>query len=370
VFQLEQGFANLIDNSLYEIPAAAISQYYCFPKNEDCFTKTIQLFKSYKLESHNYDISIESQTNTTLSASKIFLSSQKKQPISILAIPGLYSNSNQFNKLIKVIANKLPINLISVSLPGHGDTGSRASYVSYTDWLLFTKKTLSIAHAIGERVIVMGQSLGGLLAFWLSVIDPKNVDALYLLDPAFGVSTKSYLLTCLSPYTMPFVDKAQDYGFIGELFSGQSFDDLKQPISAHMGCEVSKLSKYVASLAVEGDSDLARFGHLVKKSSAISTFIGYSEQDSFVDVDYIKLFMQNYLGFIQSSVLEQLNSDQRSDHSVIQSILENETFALVKPGAESTGVDSTENGKLLLEQKSLIELILKIWPQFKPLNSP
>lgn len=340
---------------LYEVPSSAIRLYNCSPEYEDCFAKSIKFFTPYKLTANAREASLDASADSTLSPTKILISGQQKQPLTILAIPGLYSNSNQYNNLIKMISKNFSVNVISLSLPGHGDTAFNAASVSYIDWLLFAKKSLQLAHALGERVIVMGHSLGGLTAYWLSLIDPTNVDGLYLLDPALGVTNKSYYLTCLARYTMPFAENAQDYGVIAELFSGQSFENLKQPINAHMGCEVYKLSKYILGLTEtgetdKGETDLERFAHLAKRNSEIPIFIGYSESDSLIDTDYIKLFIQNYPGPLQSVSLEQFDLKLTGEHGAIQSVLERETVNFK---------DSSNNNKVL-ENKSLVELMLKV----------
>jgi hypothetical protein len=123
-------------NTLYEVPSAGFTFYNCSPEYEDCFAKTIKFFDPYKLTSYAIERSLGSTADSTLSPTKMLISGQQKQAITILAIPGLYSNSNQFNNLIKMISNNFSVNVVSLSLTGHGDTAFNAASVSYTDWLL------------------------------------------------------------------------------------------------------------------------------------------------------------------------------------------------------------------------------------------
>ncbi len=65
---------------------------------------------------------------------------------------------------------------------GHGDSSGQLGLTTITDLVADTRAVLD--HA--GRAILVGSSLGGLIAAWTAAKHPKAVEALILMAPAFG----------------------------------------------------------------------------------------------------------------------------------------------------------------------------------------
>jgi len=105
----------------------------------------------------------------------------KGQP-NILAIHGWLDNSASFTPLMNQLQQ---YNWFAIDLPGHGHSFHRPAHCHYhfIDWItdiVTTHQTLFN----GEKVHVVGHSLGGMLATVLSGLYPELVDKLVLIDAA------------------------------------------------------------------------------------------------------------------------------------------------------------------------------------------
>lgn len=82
------------------------------------------------------------------------------------------------------LAHAFGCNLYLSRLPGHGLASPDALRGLTTDQLLqASMQALAIGHALGNKVIVIGTSMGGALALDLAALQPKAVDALVLWSP-------------------------------------------------------------------------------------------------------------------------------------------------------------------------------------------
>lgn len=153
---------------------------------------------------------------------------------------GLYGNSKQFEKE-QELAAKLGFNSISVTLPGHGPDGKNAGKVKYEDWLKAAEGGMRAAKALGQKVIIVGQSTGGLLAYHLALENSQDVEGLVLAAPAFRVKGYLRAATCAGKEV---VANAQDLGRITDIYDPR-VKKIKGPISLSMGCEVGRLGDYL-----------------------------------------------------------------------------------------------------------------------------
>lgn len=105
----------------------------------------------------------------------------------ILAVHGISDNASTFNRII----NYLPKNLyiVCIDLPGHGfsshfSSGIPLNYFSYV---------LSIYHILNElrwdTCIYMGHSFGGHIGTMFSILYPKRIEKLILLDSLISTPT-------------------------------------------------------------------------------------------------------------------------------------------------------------------------------------
>lgn len=69
-------------------------------------------------------------------------------------------------------------------LPGHGSTPSALAKTRWLDWYQATEESAAALGADQAPIVVVGQSLGGLLALHLAACRPQWVEGLILLAPA------------------------------------------------------------------------------------------------------------------------------------------------------------------------------------------
>lgn len=97
------------------------------------------------------------------------------------------------------LAKAFGCNLYLARLPGHGRRAMDAMRgIDASAMLLSATEALAIGHALGDKVIVIGTSMGGALALELGATQPKAVDALVLWSPLVRERANA-----LAPMTWP-----------------------------------------------------------------------------------------------------------------------------------------------------------------------
>lgn len=177
--------------------------------------------------------------------SKIRLTSHSKAQYTILTIHGLWRALEQFKGTVDQIlaSNSNEINALELVLPGHikeNETPAYSDYIkrnkpyaSYHEWLVALENSLKIAKAIGNKVIIIGHSNGGLLATIAALKYPDMVDQLVLLEPALRLRKIVGFGSCFSRYL-------SDETIAG--FAKIIGRQVPEWVSVPMGCEVQKLA--------------------------------------------------------------------------------------------------------------------------------
>lgn len=109
-------------------------------------------------------------------------------PIAVLFIHGWGACRAEGELTIDQIADEWGANVLYLRLPGHGLDGEamvRAQPEAYTRAVA---DALNAAEALGEQVVVVGSSTGGLLATWASATYPERIDATVLASPLYAYS--------------------------------------------------------------------------------------------------------------------------------------------------------------------------------------
>jgi esterase/lipase len=150
-----------------------------------------------------------------------------KTPYSVLLIHGLYNSPKEVSELASYFYAQ-GMNVINARLPGHfeKDESVLKRKIHFEDWLADGRDDLQLAHKLGTKVILAGHSTGGLLLTWLAVESPKDIGAMILMAPAFGVQAMTRAVATL----------------------GESLDlEMKTSnggvVSGHAGVEVTRMTK-------------------------------------------------------------------------------------------------------------------------------
>ncbi|MHA1910953.1 MAG: alpha/beta hydrolase [Candidatus Kariarchaeaceae archaeon] len=119
--------------------------------------------------------------------------------VGLIFIHGLSASTTHMLPLFSYFEKETNYNIIATLLPGHGKKIKDLNNVSWNDWLKEVKNCYEEIRKVSEKVIIIGQSMGGLLA--LKAAQELNVDGAVLLSSPYDFSRKSkIMLFILKPF--------------------------------------------------------------------------------------------------------------------------------------------------------------------------
>lgn len=287
------------------------------------YLDVIDSLETYNAEPLSNDISSEFKS-FKFKESIYHISKMRKAKMTLVFIHGLYGGASQFKYFFDHMKEQgSDANAILLTLPGHYKDGSvdrPVKEANKEDWVEAVHNTLKIAKSLTDRVVVIGQSTGGLLAVYSAINFSQLVDGIILLEPALKVQNRIELATCLGKY---FVKEAASVDFIAKMIG------IKAPkgISVSMGCEVAKLANelldhkfiqinnydhYSTSNKEPLENAMTRMAEKIN----IPILIVNNVNDHTVDPNYNKLFAKS---FKSKSYLE-INQDKKTQHGSDETI--------------------------------------------------
>lgn len=109
----------------------------------------------------------------------------EKTPIAILYIHGFGASRGEGEYITDRLANKYRANTFYLRLPGHGTDMEDHRKATYQDYLQYTDDAIRMMPKLGDKIVVIGTSMGGLLATYVASRHPDKVDALVLASPFY-----------------------------------------------------------------------------------------------------------------------------------------------------------------------------------------
>jgi pimeloyl-ACP methyl ester carboxylesterase len=109
-----------------------------------------------------------------------------RSPLAILYIHGFGAARAEGEAVVDEVAETLSANVYYLRLPGHGGGEEAQARAVATDYLDVVDEAVVRARDLGERLVVIGSSTGGLLGAWVAARHPQQVDALVMASPLFG----------------------------------------------------------------------------------------------------------------------------------------------------------------------------------------
>ena len=106
-----------------------------------------------------------------------------------LYIHGFGASRAEGEYVLDRVARRFRFNTYYLRLPGHGTNPADHARAGFHDYLRESEESLCAMAAIGHRVIVVGTSLGGLLATHVTARYPERVQALVLASPFFDFAS-------------------------------------------------------------------------------------------------------------------------------------------------------------------------------------
>ncbi len=115
----------------------------------------------------------------------------KKTPYSIVYLHGFSASQGEGLPVHKQIAEYYNCNLFLSRLEGHGLESDSAFYsLTPQNYLTSAKKAVAVGKLIGEKVIVLGTSTGGMFGLYLAAENP-DIAALILYSPLIDFADKN-----------------------------------------------------------------------------------------------------------------------------------------------------------------------------------
>jgi carboxylesterase len=109
------------------------------------------------------------------------------------------------------------VSVCAVRLPGHASSPEDMSRHSWSDWVAGAREGLAELKKTASRVVVVGQSMGALLALKLAAEHPDEVDGVCLLSTALVASARwMYWVAPAVPVLMPLLPQAARFVVKGE----------------------------------------------------------------------------------------------------------------------------------------------------------
>ncbi|TGL17570.1 alpha/beta hydrolase [Leptospira levettii] len=115
-----------------------------------------------------------------------YISFGKKTPLAFLYIHGFGASRAEGEDVMEKLAKKYKANTYLLRLPGHGTNKEDQRDQNFNNYLDASREALYMMQSQGDKVIVFGSSMGGLLATWLASEYPEEVDGLVLANPFYA----------------------------------------------------------------------------------------------------------------------------------------------------------------------------------------
>ncbi|MCP4688000.1 MAG: alpha/beta hydrolase [Desulfobacterales bacterium] len=115
---------------------------------------------------------------------------KRRTRLSIVFFHGFSASRMELHPLCDLLADRFDANLFYARLKGHGLDGNALADATVEDWLADGMEALAIGGRLGEKVILMGNSMGAILATWLAAqpASRPTPHSLVLLSPGYSIN--------------------------------------------------------------------------------------------------------------------------------------------------------------------------------------
>ncbi len=117
--------------------------------------------------------------------------SSGKTPLAILYIHGYSASRAEGEEVVDQLSDSINANTYYLRLPGHGTNSEDHRDRVYSDYLEEGREALMMTKLLGEKVIVIGTSMGGLISTYLAAQYPEDVYGLILASPFYDFEDKT-----------------------------------------------------------------------------------------------------------------------------------------------------------------------------------
>lgn len=121
----------------------------------------------------------------------IRIKEKKKTQYAILYIHGFLASRAEGEYVVDRIASRYHMNAYYLRLPGHGTNMIDHASKNYRDYLQVVEQALYHMQFLGEKIIIMATSTGGVLSFYLASQYPKKIHSMVVASPFLDFSDAS-----------------------------------------------------------------------------------------------------------------------------------------------------------------------------------
>ncbi len=121
---------------------------------------------------------------------RLLRQSKSKTRYAFLYIHGFGACRAEGEEVMDRISKKYRANLYYLRLPGHGTTPMDHASHSFQEYLQTAEESLMMMHLLGERIIVFGTSMGGLITTYLASRHPDRISGIVLTSPFYDFVNK------------------------------------------------------------------------------------------------------------------------------------------------------------------------------------
>ncbi|EQA37676.1 alpha/beta hydrolase family protein [Leptospira inadai serovar Lyme str. 10] len=116
---------------------------------------------------------------------KLVRFSPGKTKAAILYVHGFGASRAEGEASMDKIAAKLKANIYYLRLPGHGTNNEDHRDTDFREYLTTAEESLLMMDKLGDKIVLVGTSMGGLISTYLASKYPDKIHALILLSPFF-----------------------------------------------------------------------------------------------------------------------------------------------------------------------------------------
>jgi pimeloyl-ACP methyl ester carboxylesterase len=170
----------------------------------------------------------------------------QRAPVVILYVHGFGASRAEGEAVVDPLAAELGATVYYTRLPGHGGSMAAQAAARAEDYFARLEEDFHRVRPLGEKLVLVGSSTGGLLCLWLAARHPEDVAALLLASPLLAFADPmTFLLS--RRVGMPIIEAL--YGQIRDASWHTDPEQRKQP-----GYEDHWLThqRFRASLPIDG----------------------------------------------------------------------------------------------------------------------
>ncbi len=117
--------------------------------------------------------------------------SSGKTPLAILYIHGFGASRGEGEYVTDIIAKEFKANTYYLRLPGHGTNKEDHRDTKFKEYLKVAEDSFLMMDRLGERIVVIGTSMGGLITTYLASKYPEKIAGIVLVSPFYNFKDKT-----------------------------------------------------------------------------------------------------------------------------------------------------------------------------------